>query len=570
MPGDYINSNTDYPLPSLNIPGISLPSDFAIESADRSLVGSVVEAPTPATKESAVPSGPIRFPTRNTNDYGEAIARLIGSFSGPGFNLIFRPHADKAPDELAKKPPPKDDLLELNLTHELWTFPTTKGNLGPIPNRVAGATVPGNKDVILQGIPYTQIVREVTTTSGDSAEVRIPVDRLGVPKPPKTEDPKKPLPVGPTKTREPKKVQDIHFEAGLLIQVPASRGTLNKETICRMASIPHGTAINAQGGKAIKFEGSDIKPEIPVSRITSKRASQPFDLASATPVAFKSEFDINSVDATRLPQDLRMFIKRPKMESITQALIDDPNNLLNWHNEGKTFSQVIVFKVTTAPVQDPVVAQACPHLAAKKAMEDAVDSIRAVTGAPVAGQIEKSTLKNLQNSSATLTAAIQILNPPTAANNNGGPAKTPAIGTANIAFLDGAGDQQANASTGKVESTFWISTVVYTIEVPSKWDPEFVDNDPKKGVKLGVDKKPIKKLIVDPINTQSFDPGTVPQFIFPADKPVEAGKYKVEATQVQYSQNVLLNFNTLSWPHISVATVVPVRPILINNAVRLS
>jgi hypothetical protein len=31
----------------------------------------------------------------------------------------------------------------------------------------------------------------------------------------------------------------------------------------------------------------------------------------------------------------------------------------------------------------------------------------------------------------------------------------------------------------------------------------------------------------------------------------------VESTQIQYSQQVFLNFNGLTWPHISVATLVP-------------
>jgi hypothetical protein len=33
--------------------------------------------------------------------------------------------------------------------------------------------------------------------------------------------------------------------------------------------------------------------------------------------------------------------------------------------------------------------------------------------------------------------------------------------------------------------------------------------------------------------------------------------------QIQYSQQVLLNFNTLTWPHVSVATLVPSEPISI-------
>ncbi|MDQ2762990.1 MAG: hypothetical protein M3Y22_05730, partial [Pseudomonadota bacterium] len=31
----------------------------------------------------------------------------------------------------------------------------------------------------------------------------------------------------------------------------------------------------------------------------------------------------------------------------------------------------------------------------------------------------------------------------------------------------------------------------------------------------------------------------------------------VKSTQIQYSQQVFLNFNGLTWPHVSVATLVP-------------
>ena len=38
----------------------------------------------------------------------------------------------------------------------------------------------------------------------------------------------------------------------------------------------------------------------------------------------------------------------------------------------------------------------------------------------------------------------------------------------------------------------------------------------------------------------------------------------VTYTQIQYSQQVFLNFNTLTWPHVSVATLVPASPIVVS------
>jgi hypothetical protein len=37
----------------------------------------------------------------------------------------------------------------------------------------------------------------------------------------------------------------------------------------------------------------------------------------------------------------------------------------------------------------------------------------------------------------------------------------------------------------------------------------------------------------------------------------------VTSTQIQYTQTVNLNFKTLSWPHVSVATLVPADPVTI-------
>jgi hypothetical protein len=37
--------------------------------------------------------------------------------------------------------------------------------------------------------------------------------------------------------------------------------------------------------------------------------------------------------------------------------------------------------------------------------------------------------------------------------------------------------------------------------------------------------------------------------------------------QIQYSQQVLLNFNGLSWPHVSVATLVPASPVPVPASV---
>ena len=56
----------------------------------------------------------------------------------------------------------------------------------------------------------------------------------------------------------------------------------------------------------------------------------------------------------------------------------------------------------------------------------------------------------------------------------------------------------------------------------------------------------------------------VPTFsgIAPLDVPTPR-KLTVKFTQIQYTQTVLLNFNGLTWPHVSVNTLVPADDIVV-------
>ena len=43
-------------------------------------------------------------------------------------------------------------------------------------------------------------------------------------------------------------------------------------------------------------------------------------------------------------------------------------------------------------------------------------------------------------------------------------------------------------------------------------------------------------------------------------------KLTVRYTQIQYTQTVLLNFNGLTWPHVSVNTLVPAADVLVPHS----
>jgi hypothetical protein len=198
------------------------------------------------------------------------LAQFQGAFAGNGFNLIFRPRPNNDTTPFPIPPAadsPADNILELNLTTEQLTFGRT---IGKIPNR--GLNLNNQADIFLGGLPYLQTIQDVTnpvTGRGDRAN---PVD--------------------------------IHFEPGMWLNVPATTSPDNKPSVVRMASIPHGTTINAQafsppqaktqlGGEAKgpTFATLDTTP-FPIGVITNRLNG-----------VFQS-MDAAQTNRPRIPQDL--------------------------------------------------------------------------------------------------------------------------------------------------------------------------------------------------------------------------------------------------------------------------
>jgi hypothetical protein len=145
----------------------------------------------------------------------DGIARFTGTFHGNGLNTIFRPQDFAVTPTPLPKPAigPNDNILEINLTQETLSFSKA---LGSIPNR---GMVQG--DAFLNGIPYVQKINDVSVPA---------------------------RPVG------------IHFEPGVWLSVPATSVPAEGPTIVRMASIPHGTTIEAQGTSSTVPGGPQIDP----------------------------------------------------------------------------------------------------------------------------------------------------------------------------------------------------------------------------------------------------------------------------------------------------------------------
>jgi hypothetical protein len=348
------------------------------------------------------------------------LAAFVGDWVGNGFNTIFRPDNSVTPTPLpvpVPVPPPRDNILELNLTSESLSF---SPSLGSVPNR--GTTPQG--DIFLNGVPYLQTVSDITT-HGES--------------------------VG------------IHVEPGIWIHVPATAvPPIGQETVARMASIPHGTTIEAQG----IFVTNPGPPTIKPVDIT------PFATGSNPPnlVPFPSQIAATP-NSARLPQDLTSFMAAG---TITQAMLTDPNTVLRNHISKQTITSTTSIVISTAPPPPP----------------------------PLFGG-----------------------------------------GVDNIAFLMGQAAATApNAQTLQMTAIFWIETVEEVILVPPG----------TTGQPFAVKAKPS----VPGQRVPTFS-GTLP---FDLDVP---RKLTVTFTQIQYTQTVLLNFNTLTWPHVSVNTLVPADDIIV-------
>ena len=117
-------------------------------------------------------------------------------------------------------------------------------------------------------------------------------------------------------------------------------------------------------------------------------------------------------------------------------------------------------------------------------------------------------------------------------------------GTSNISFLVGAATQGPNAKAVQMESTFWIETVQAEITIDKAYKGETIEAKP--------DFKPTPGKAEPPLPTFTYNA--------PVDitKPT---KIPVTYTQIQYAQMVFLDFNGLTWPHASIATLVSKSPI---------
>ena len=182
----------------------------------------------------------------------ELLAALSGKWVGEGFNTIWRPHQVSTG---------QDRFLELNVTEETLEFAEIPGQ---IPNR--GLLQP---DLEMAGLTYLQQI----------SDKNVPAPGNG-----------------------------LHVEPGVWLNIPATANPVESKSVARLASIPHGTTILAQG---IASKASGAPSILPIN-------IDPFPIGNPGAAAPFPEQNL----LTNTP------FRTANLNGINQAMVDNPNSVL--------------------------------------------------------------------------------------------------------------------------------------------------------------------------------------------------------------------------------------------------
>lgn len=202
------------------------------------------------------------------------LAGLAGKWSGRGFNVIWRP--DHTPGQ--------DRFLELNVTREQLDFEKIPGK---IPNR--GLLQP---DMNMHGLTYLQQISDANLNAG------------------------------------------LHIEPGLWVSVPATSDPKEAATVARLASIPHGTTIVAQGSA-----GTSAAPSIPDINI------KPFSIGHP---ANRIDFPEQTLTT---PSNFRT--SGAGLAGVTQQMVDNPSTVLRSAIAGQHIQATTTLHVSTSNASLP-------------------------------------------------------------------------------------------------------------------------------------------------------------------------------------------------------------------------
>jgi hypothetical protein len=207
---------------------------------------------------------------------------LAGTWTGTGFNTIWRPHFPSNQS---------DRFLELNLTNETLAFTPISG---AIPNR--GLL---QADMSMFGLTYMQQISDASNGAG------------------------------------------LHIEPGIWAVVPETTNPQEPPTVVRMASIPHGTVILAQG-MAVPVNGG---PQISDNNII------PFAFGQPPPP--NTDFGTAAQTFTEMNLQTASAFRTDPLTGITQNMVTNPNSVLKAAIAGQAITSTAALIVSTTPTPVP-------------------------------------------------------------------------------------------------------------------------------------------------------------------------------------------------------------------------
>lgn len=203
---------------------------------------------------------------------------MLGRWVGKGFNAIWRPSLLVSG---------QDRFLELNVTGEILKFDTIPGD--GIRNR--GLLQP---DILMAGVRYLQQITDANVAPPNNG---------------------------------------LHIGPGLWLNVPATTNPAVSASVARLASIPHGTTILAQGLASLASGGPTIPPV----------SLNPFSIGSPSAASPFPEQNLATESAFRTAD----------LTGITQSMVDDPNSLLVAALQGQTIVSTVTLQVSTSDLPVP-------------------------------------------------------------------------------------------------------------------------------------------------------------------------------------------------------------------------
>lgn len=226
------------------------------------------------------------------------LSMLKGVWKGRGFNQIWRPF---------EKASGSDRFLELNETLETLEFVEIPGD---IPNR--GLI---QADINIHALRYLQQVQDahVVDSSGNRA--------------------------------------GIHVEPGLWVHVPKTSGPAEPISVARLANIPHGISLLAQG---VALPAINSAPPFAPINLTPFPIGAPLPPPPQPPPPPPAFQELN----LSIPSDFRT--SPDDIPNVTQDMVNNPARVLELGVSGKNVVSTATLVVSTSPTAFPIPSPPMP------------------------------------------------------------------------------------------------------------------------------------------------------------------------------------------------------------------